>query len=147
MSTDAGSLAGRLRAWAKGIYPTEAGVELLIRHEKAVYDGAPWIKVDGDRAWLDVATLLAETGAWSSGEKRVVAIAASLIGEERVNLAEVMTGLDRASMDLVLAALAHANGSHQDSDIAFDDDGRPRIIRPGPLHSWPSIADQARNGH
>lgn len=35
--------ADALRAWAKGIYPTEAGVELLIRSGRAVYDGAPWI--------------------------------------------------------------------------------------------------------
>lgn len=127
----------RLRAWAKGMYPLEAGVELLIRHGKAIYTGAPWIHDDGERAWLDVETLLNETGAWSGGEKRLVAIAASLIGEERVNLSDEVTGLDRPSLDLVLAAIAHANGSHEHSDVEFDADGQARVVRLGPLYPWP----------
>ncbi|WP_285132093.1 hypothetical protein [Propionibacterium freudenreichii] len=69
--------ADALRAWAKGIYPSEAGVELLIRSGRAVYDGAPWITRDGDIAWIDVDELLRETGAWSGGEQRLVRIAAS----------------------------------------------------------------------
>lgn len=64
----------------KGIYPSEAGVELLIRSGRAVYDGAPWITRDGDMAWIDVDELLRETGAWSGGERRLVRIAASLLG-------------------------------------------------------------------
>ena len=72
--------ADALRAWAKGIYPTEAGVELLIRSGRAVSDGAPWITRDGDMAWIDVDELLRETGAWSGGERRLVRIAASLLG-------------------------------------------------------------------
>jgi len=30
-----------VRAWVHGIYPTEAGVELLIRGGRAIYEGAP----------------------------------------------------------------------------------------------------------
>lgn len=119
------------------MYPLEAGVELLIRHGKAIYTGAPWIQDDGERAWLDVETLLSETGAWSAGEKRLVAIAASLIGEERVNPFDEVTGLDRPSLDLVLAAIAHANGSHEHSDVEFDADGQARVVRLGPLYPWP----------
>lgn len=130
----------RPRAWAKGMYPLEAGVELLIRHGKAIYTGAPRIHDDGERAWLDVETLLNETGAWSGGEKRLVAIAASLIGEERVNLSEEVGGVDRPSLDLVLAAIAHANGSHEHSGFEFDEDGHPRIARLSSLYPWPESA-------
>lgn len=140
------SLTERLRAWAKGLYPVEAGVELLIRQGKALYDGAPWIHDDGDRAWLDPQTLLRETGAWSGGEKRIVAIAASLIGDSRTNLSDEVSGLDRHGLALVLAAIAHANGSHQHSDIAFGDDGRPRIVRHTALYDWPTEADRAQHG-
>lgn len=147
MTTTTNALADRLRAWANGIYPVEAGVELLIRQGKAVYDGAPWIHDDGDRAWLDVETLLTETGVWSGGEQRIVAIAASLIGETRVNLAEKVTGLDRPSLTSVLAAVAHANGSHQHNDVAFDDDGRPLIVRHGALYGWPPEVDLSAEAH
>lgn len=95
MTTTTTTLADRLRAWAKGAYPLEAGVELLIRHGKAVYDGAPWITDDGEHAWLDANVLLDESGAWSGGEQRIVRLAASLIGDERVNLSDDLSGNDR----------------------------------------------------
>lgn len=62
--------ADALRAWAKGIYPSEAGVELLIRSGRAVYDGAPWITRDGDMAWIDVDELLREASPDEDGEDR-----------------------------------------------------------------------------
>ncbi len=46
-----------LRAWARGAYPSEASVELLIRCGRVVYDGAPWIMREGDRAWINVDEL------------------------------------------------------------------------------------------
>lgn len=132
------TLEDRLRAWAKGLYPLEAGTELLIRHGRAVYEGAPWIHDDGDRAWLDVETLVYESGAWSGGEQRVVRLAASLMGtDERVNLSDDVTGLDRETAVLVLAAIAHANGSHEHGDIEFDEGGRGRPVRLGSLYPWP----------
>lgn len=146
MTTATNTLADRLRAWAKGIYSVEAGVELLIRQGKAVYAGAPWINDSGDRAWLDVESLLAETGAWSGDEKRLVAIAASLIGDERVNLSDAVSGLDRPSLALGLAAIAHANGSHEQSGFEFDDDGQARIVHHDALYGWPTEADWAAQG-
>lgn len=128
----------RLRSWAKGLYPLEAGVDLLIRHGKAIYTGAPWIHDDGERAWLDVARLLIASGAWSGGEQRIVRLAASLIGDEPVNLADALSGNDRHNTELILAAIAHASGSHQDNDVQFDDDGFPRAFtRLRPLYPWP----------
>ncbi|WP_420112125.1 hypothetical protein [Pseudactinotalea sp.] len=138
MTTTTNTVAERLRVWARGIYPVEAGVELLIRHDKAIYDDAPWVHDDGERAWLDVDVLLDGSGAWSGGEQRIVRLAASLIGQERVNLSDDVTGNDRRTTALVLASIAHANGSHQDGDVVFDDAGRPSTVRLGSLYPWPS---------
>lgn len=41
-------------AWAKGAYPLEAGVELLIRQGRAIYVGAPWLYDYGERVVIDV---------------------------------------------------------------------------------------------
>jgi hypothetical protein len=75
-----------------------------------------------------------------------VAIAASLIGDEPVNLSDAVTGLDRPSLTLVLAAIAHANGSHEQSGFQFDDDGKARIVRHDALYGWPTEADWAAQG-
>lgn len=146
-------LHGALRAWAKGLYATEAGVELLIRHGKAIYDGAPWLVEPGSsdgldefrarRVMVDVDALVAEAGAWSAGERRLVAIAASLLSQEReVNLSDVLSGLDRPHQELVLAAVAHAAGSREGTNVTFDHSGHPRFQRASSLFTWPG--DQAR---
>ncbi len=64
------SIEDALRAWARGRYDTEAGVELLIRQGSAIYDGVPWIDREGDIASVDVDKLLYESGVWSGGEQR-----------------------------------------------------------------------------
>lgn len=140
MTTTTTTLADRLRAWAKGMYPLEAGTELLIRQGKAIYAGAPWIHDDGERAWLDIKALLDECGAWSGGEQRIVHLAASLIGEEQVNLSDAASGLDREGLDLLLAAIAHAGGSHEHGGIEFGHDGQAHLVRHSTLHPWPTDA-------
>ncbi len=135
-----------VRAWANGIYPTEAGVELLIRHGKAIYEGAPWIDelepLAADRprmAAINVDTLLERTGGWSGGERRIVRIAASLLGDYPVSLYEDLPGLDRRALLLVLAAVAHASGSHEHSDIVLDVDGAPRgFTKLASAYPWPA---------
>lgn len=42
-----------LRAWPPGSFPLEAAVELLIRDDRAVYAGAPWLWHDGDLVSVD----------------------------------------------------------------------------------------------
>lgn len=133
-----------VRAWSRGIYPTEAGVELLIRQGKAIYNGAPWIIPLEQRsgapamASIDVDELLYESGAWSGGEQRVVRIAASLLGGPAIDLAEEIPGVDRERMALVLAAFAHANGSHEHSGMKFDNNGQPSgFTRLTSLYPWP----------
>lgn len=137
-----------VRAWAKGIYPSEAGVELLIRQGKAIYEGAPWLveerRYDSERVRMvsvDVDKLVYESGAWSGGERRVVDIAASLLSREHpVDLSDAISGLDRAHQDLVLAAISHAAGSHQGTEVTVDERGRPGFHRGEALHPWPTAS-------
>ena len=139
-----------LRAWARGDYPTEAAVELLIRHGRFVYDGAPWIMrrlgaggVPAGRS-IDAASLLSDTAAYSGGERRVAAIAASLLDRHDVTLSDVLPGLDRPTLDLVLAAFAHAGGSHEHSVLTYDDAGNPSgFAAATTLHPWPATDSSA----
>lgn len=136
-------IESRVRAWARGLYPTEAGVELLIRQGKAIREGAPWLTPYGDLVSVDVDRLIEAAGAWSGGEGRVVAIAASLLGGTAVDLSEVIPGLDRANTALVLAAIAHANGSHEHGGIRFSDEGVPvGFFQESTLYSWPDAPRQ-----
>lgn len=138
------SIEEATRAWAKGIYPIEAGVELLIRHGKAIYENAPWLEetesLGADRprmAAVDVERLLEHAGAWSGSERRIVRIAASLIDGTPVDLNEALPGLDRTNLAHVLAAIAHANGSHEHSDFARDEAGKPTgFVRLPSLYPW-----------
>jgi hypothetical protein len=142
--------ADDLRAWAKGSYTTEAGTELLLQAFGGRYAavGNPWIHTSTTpegphqvRAWIDFAALAehADTGAFSGGERRFLLVAASLAEDVPVVLREVIPGLDRANLDLVLAAIAHTGGSHQHSDIRTNEDGS-MTLNPGylaSLHPWP----------
>lgn len=132
-------LAG-LRAWAHGSRTTEAAVELLIRHQRAIHARAPWLNVTEDGVCsIDVDALRWHSGAWSGGEQRVVRIACSLLGGDPVRLDDDISALGRPEMDLVLAALSHAAGADQSVDIRVDEDGRPHlhVLDLGPLHPWP----------
>lgn len=140
-----------VRAWAKGLYSTEAGAELLIRHGKTIHEGAPWIveqdKLSNDRprmATIDVDALLEHSGAWSGGEQRIVRIAASLLGGPPVDLSEEIPGIDRANLVLVLAAIAHASGSHEHSAMRFDSDDNPiGFDRLDSAYAWPDVSANA----
>ena len=126
--------ADRARAWARGVYATEAGVELLIRSGR-LFDGAPWVTIDGG---LDLDALVYASGAWSGGEQRTVRIAASLVGGEPVDLSENLPGLDHDTMILVLAAVAHAAGAGQFAEPVFDEKGTVRGFEPLPNpFPWP----------
>jgi hypothetical protein len=141
MSTD---IAEQLREWATGSYPLEAAVELLIRaHGGRFTDPShPWVdRIGADRAWLAADQIDPEsTGALSGGEQRLLAIVGSLADGLPVDLHHALPGLDRPTLDLVLAALAHAGGSHQHGWVDIDYESRV-IIRHGThqaLHPWPT---------
>lgn len=118
----AGEVVAGLRAWAKGSYPIEAATELLIRACDGRLLTGPWIRpLDHDGwFWIDVERP-AEAGALSGADKRVFDMVASLaFPEYPVSLNHALPGLDRENLELVLAAVAHAAGSHQASDRAVD---------------------------
>jgi hypothetical protein len=112
-----------LRVWAKGLFCTEAAVELLIRHGSWLYredflemavesgqgiaSGVVMAAVD-----FEAAARALEAGALpcSGGEGRVLRIAASIAGGVPVDLREAMTGLDENNAVLAAAAVLHAAG-------------------------------------
>lgn len=70
-----------LRAWAAGMYTTEAAVELLIRGFEGRFAAAgnPWITENENGAhWVNFENLPAQTGALSSGERAYLHIAAAI---------------------------------------------------------------------
>jgi hypothetical protein len=145
-----------LRGWASGVYTEEAAVELLIRTgwtrrvafvDDVIVDsdpcGRPWVDWEALGRILDCdrrSGILAASG----GELRVLRIAHSLAAGE---LGATIPGLDRDVTALVLAALAHANGSHEhsgppppDPTGRLSDQGsgqRFSFNRLPSLHPWP----------
>ena len=114
-------LAGPLRAWARGIYPDEAGVELLIDHATFLHrtdftsrfistttssDGTALAAID----WPAAITALGTSLPCSGGEQRIFRLAASLAGGIPVNLRDALTGIDDRSVNLVIKAALRASG-------------------------------------
>ena len=140
--------ADDLRAWARGMYTTEAATELLLKAfgGKFAAPGNPWVHTSAEpevpgqvRAWIDFAAIPEEVGPLSGGERRFLMLAASLAEDVPVVLGGLVSGLDRENLDLVLAAIAHAGGSHQHSDIRFNEDGSMSLGKGylDSLHPWP----------
>jgi hypothetical protein len=132
-----------LRAWAKGLYPCEAAVELTIRYSSGwlADERQPWVfRCDNGYYGIDPDKLMANSGAFSGGERRMVAVIVSLLdgSDCRMPLSDV-SGLDREALDLVLAALAHAGGSHEHSVPVWNGTktGIVGFDSPGSLHPWP----------
>jgi len=130
-------IENRARAWARGIYPTEAGTELLIRLGGIVRPRAPWL-IDGrDITAIDAEVLLEHSGAFSGGQRRAVSFACSLIAGEPIDLSDAVSGVDRRTAELMVAAVAHASGSHEHSDVQITE-GRLQATPLPSLHPWPA---------
>src|SRR5258708_7093964 len=114
-------LAGQLRAWARGIYPDEAAVELLIGHATFLHradftsrfittpassDGTPLAVID----WPAAITALGASLPCSGGEQRMLRLAASLAGGIPVDLRDALTAIDDHNNKLVITAVLHASG-------------------------------------
>jgi hypothetical protein len=111
-----------LRAGAAGLYCAEAGTELLITHRSWLLRGdfEPFIVIEPAAAgqemtasvdWDGAVTVLEAGGLpCSSGERRVLRLAASIAGGIPVDLGEALTGLDRAGITAAACAVAHAGG-------------------------------------
>lgn len=129
-----------LRAWGKGLYGTEAAVELLARAfgGRFAEPGWPWIKDDDQgRAWLDAEEILGHAGVLSGGERRVLEVVASLAGVHTVNLMDVMSSLDRQRATLVLAALSHAAGVHEEVQHVEGPGAGSARVQLGAVVDWP----------
>jgi hypothetical protein len=136
------TIAG-LRAWAKGSYPEEAAVELLARAFGGRFadQGWPWVRSCEHSGWywLDPDAIWTGTGTLSSGERRMLNVIAALIGGQPLtDLGGTLTGLDRRNLALVLAAFAHAAGSHEQSVLIMTGNDTATLERPGALVAWPS---------
>jgi integrase len=127
-------LGDALRACARGIHPLEAGTGLLI-------DCGSWLhREDFTSRFItigtsvsDSVTLLASTD-WeaaitalhagelpsSSGERRMLLLAASIAGGIPVSLYDTLPGIDRSNASLVVGAVAHAAGlADQETDKRY----------------------------
>jgi len=134
-----------LRAWAKGIDSSAAAVELLIRGFDGRFAAAdnPWIQSrEHVGHWVDVDAIPGNIGALSSCERAYLLITASIgsgrSGGSAINLGETIPALGPEQLTLVLAGIAHANGSHPSSGIEIDPlTGTPSITRRASLYPWP----------
>jgi hypothetical protein len=117
------SLADALRACAAGLYPLEAGVGFLIAHGTFLHrrDFTSRFVLHGDRAsdgtrmaaidWDAAATALAVGELpCSGGERRILALAASLAAGIPVDLGDAVAGLDDRNTRHLVAAIHHAAG-------------------------------------
>jgi hypothetical protein len=121
---------------AVGDYADEAAILLLINfgHWLPQLQSADLITLgpdlDGDGPWAQIgwphleSVLSAELIVGSGGEVQVLRAAASIADGSPVDLGDLAAGLDRDGLALVLAAVAHAGGSHGD-DLP-------------PLAAWPA---------
>jgi hypothetical protein len=119
-------LAGQLRAWARGIYPDEAGVELLIGH--AVFlDRADFTSrfISTPRSghelaiidWPAAIAALDDSLPCSGSENRMLRLAASLADGIPVSLRDALTGIDDRGIRLVIKAVLHASGHRPPSGL------------------------------
>ena len=138
-----------LRAWARGVYATEAAVELLVHafDGRFAEEGWSWVRTEPNGgAWIDATRLSEHHADLSGGERRVLSLVAALLDPDQpVDIGDIASGVDRCHLDLVLAAIAHAGGSHQHAAIIRDHEaGTARMIRQGSLHPWPETAAEER---
>jgi hypothetical protein len=135
---------------AVGDYAAEAAVLLLINfgHWLPQLQSADLITlapdIDGDGLWAQIAWADVERALsvglifGSSGEVRVLWAAASIAEGHPVDLGDLAAGLNRRALTLLLAAIAHAAGSHDHREFSYVTDGvpRPGALLP-PLVAWP----------
>jgi len=125
------SLPAALRACARGIYPLEAGVGLLISHgswldrqdfqDQFIHTGISITDSVTEMAEIDwqaaISTLDARHLPCSGGEGRMLRLAASLAGGIPVSLRDTLTGIDHRNIELVITAVLHAWGQRPEPGI------------------------------
>ena len=141
--------ADGLRAWGAGMYETEAAAELLIRAFRGRFTNPayPWVgRSAAGSVWLDAARMTGETDWLSGGEQRVLAVVQALATAGPLwNLGGVLAGVDRDTLALILAALAHAGGSHEQVDVTVTEAGVSYRRLPA-LIPWPTDESAESSG-
>jgi hypothetical protein len=116
-------LPAALRACAHGIYTLEAATGLIIEHAtwlgrddftRLIHTGSCSAVTMAAIDWPAAATAL-DVGELpcSSGERRILQLAASLADHAPVVLGDVVTGLDDHSIQTLAKAILHASGRRQ----------------------------------
>ena len=119
MNTD--HLTAALHACAAGLYPLEAGTELLISNGTFLQrgdfttrfitcgtsGGTPMAAIDWDAA---ITALNAGELPCSGGERRILQLSASLAAGTPVSLRDTITGLDNTTIARLIIAIWHATG-------------------------------------
>jgi len=137
-----------LRTWAKGLYSSEAATELLIRAFGGRFAEPhwPWIHQESDgQTWVEFDAIPDNIGRLSGGERRVLTFVAGLGASAPIDLADVVSGLGRDNVALLLAALSHAAGTQEQVEYipTPTSDGVPVLdptsprLNLGPLCQWP----------
>ena len=115
----ASSLPAALRAGAEGLYTLEAAAGLIIAHgtwlarddfARFIHRGAETAAIDWEAA---ISALDAGELPSSSGERRMLRLAASLADQASVSLGEAITGIDDRNVGLLVKAVLHASGRRQ----------------------------------
>jgi hypothetical protein len=119
------AIIAALRAHAAGLYPEEAGTELLIGHGGILPrdDFAGFVHTgtsisDGTTlmAWIDwdaaLSALHNEQIPLCSGEQRILQLAASIAEGFPISLRATVPGLDNRNLKLLITAIRHAAGQH-----------------------------------
>ncbi len=116
-----------------GYWPARLRAAAMITVEAEPVGGQLWARIE----WAEFDAALADGRLTASQEElAVLRVAVSLADGRPVDLADVAVTLDRRRLGLVLAALAHAAGSHDHcAPAGHGADGDPRL---GPLVAWPA---------
>jgi len=119
-------LVAALRACAAGLYPLEAGTELLIGNgtflprddftSRFISHGTSGTTSMAAIDWAAAtAALHAGELPCSGGERRILQLAASLAGGIPVDLRDTVTGLDDHNAARLLVAIGHAAGKRTEN--------------------------------
>ncbi|MGB5759090.1 MAG: hypothetical protein WBM50_19410 [Acidimicrobiales bacterium] len=107
------TLADKLNSYAFGIPHLEAASHILTRSlQGRLLDTLQLAWEDDEAAEIDWPATLAGAGYLSGGERRLLALAASLGSGHPVDLVDALTGLDTWNAQVVVDAIAHAAGVH-----------------------------------
>jgi hypothetical protein len=107
------AITAALRARAAGLYPDEAGTELLIGHGGLLDrdDFSAFMHAGTTpMAWIDRDAATAAQLPLSGGERRILQLAASIAGGIPASLRDTIPGLDDRNLQLVITAILHAAG-------------------------------------